>query len=70
MPGRHLREKLLELNPDLPVEVYAEAVRQIVANLVSQTLLAANQDIYDPCRDDRLLRSDCTSAFTLRQQPA
>ena len=44
---RPLREKLVELNPDLPVEAYDDAVRQIVATVASQTLLATNREKYD-----------------------
>ncbi len=38
--ARPLRERLVELNPDLPADAYDDAVRQIVATVASQTLLA------------------------------
>jgi type I restriction enzyme R subunit len=44
---RALREKLVELNPDLPAEAYDDAVRQIVATVASQTLLVTNREKYD-----------------------
>ncbi|MCP5447049.1 MAG: type I restriction endonuclease subunit R [Chromatiaceae bacterium] len=44
---RPLREKLVQLNPDLPAEAYDDAVRQIVATVASQTLLATNREKYE-----------------------
>ena len=44
---RPLREKLVQLNPDLPAEAYDDAVRQITATVASQTLLATNREQYD-----------------------
>ncbi len=44
---RSLRDKLVELNPALPNEVYDDAVRQISATVASQTLLATNREKYD-----------------------
>ena len=41
---RTLREKLGELNPDLPDVAYAAAVRQITATVASQTILATNRE--------------------------
>ena len=35
---RTLREKLIELNPDLPADAYEDAVRQVMATVASQTL--------------------------------
>ena len=48
---RILREKLVELNPDLPADAYDDAVRQIVTTVASQTLLATNREKYDLIRD-------------------
>ena len=44
---RHLLEKLRTLNPDLPEDAYAEAVRQIVEYSGAQTMLATNRDKYN-----------------------
>ena len=44
---RTLREKLVELNPDLPDEAYDDAVRQITATVASQTLAATNREKHD-----------------------
>ena len=41
---RTLREKLVELNPDLPDEAYDDAVRQITATVASQTIAATNRE--------------------------
>ena len=46
-----LREKLVELNPDLPADAYDDAVRQIVATVASQTLLATNREKYNLIKD-------------------
>ncbi len=48
---RILREKLVELNPDLPADAYDDAVRQIVTTVASQTLLATNREKYDLIKD-------------------
>ena len=48
---RPLREKLVELNPELPADAYDDAVRQIVATVASQTLLATNREKYDLIKD-------------------
>jgi type I restriction enzyme R subunit len=49
--GRPLREKLVELNPNLPAEAYDDAVRQIMASVASQTLLATNREKYDQVKN-------------------
>ncbi|MCK4304840.1 MAG: type I restriction endonuclease subunit R, partial [Candidatus Eisenbacteria sp.] len=46
-----LREKLVELNPDLPDEAYDDAVRQITATVASQTITATNREKYDLVRN-------------------
>ena len=48
---RTLREKLVELNPDLPDEVYDDTVRQITATIASQTIAATNREKHDLVRD-------------------
>lgn len=48
---RTLREKLVELNPDLPDEAYDDAVRQITATVASQTIAATNREKHDLVRD-------------------
>ena len=48
---RILRQKLIELNPDLPDEAYDDAVRQITATVASQTILATNREKHDLIRD-------------------
>lgn len=48
---RTLREKLVELNPDLPDAAYDDAVRQIVEHGASQSLLATNREKYALLRD-------------------
>ena len=48
---RPLREKLVELNPDLPADAYDDAVRQIVATVASQTLLTTNREKYGLIKD-------------------
>ncbi len=47
---RTLRSKLVELNPDLPDPAYDDAVRQITATAVSQSLVAANREKHDLMR--------------------
>ena len=49
--ARILRAKLVELNPELPVDAYDDAVRQIVTTVASQTLLATNREKYDLIKD-------------------
>ncbi|MEN8132545.1 MAG: type I restriction endonuclease subunit R [Pseudomonadota bacterium] len=49
--ARLLREKLVELNPELPEDAYDDAVRQIVAIVASQTLLATNREKYYLIKD-------------------
>ena len=44
---RTLRAKLVELNPELPDPAYDDAVRQITATAVSQSLVAANREKHD-----------------------
>jgi len=48
---RTLREKLVELNPDLPDEAYDDAVRQITTTVTSQTIAATNREKHDLVRD-------------------
>jgi len=48
---RTLREKLVELNPNLPDEAYDDAVRQITATVASQTLAATNREKHDLVRN-------------------
>jgi len=48
---RILREKLVELNPDLPDEAYDDAVRQITATVASQTIAATNREKHNLIRD-------------------
>ena len=48
---RILREKLAELNPDLPDEAYDDAVRQITATVTSQTIAATNREKHNLVRD-------------------
>ena len=48
---RILREKLVDLNPDLPDVAYEDAVRQITTTLASQSLVATNCEKYGLMRD-------------------
>lgn len=48
---RTLREKLIELNPNLPDEAYDDAIRQITATEASGTINSINRDKYDLLRD-------------------
>ena len=48
---RILREKLVELNPDLPDDAYDDAVRQITATVASQTITAANREKHNLVRN-------------------
>ncbi|VGO17197.1 Type-1 restriction enzyme R protein [Pontiella desulfatans] len=52
-----LREKLEELNPDLPELAYQDAVRQVVESMISQTLFSTNREKYE------LLRNGVRVAF-------
>lgn len=48
---RTLRQKLVELNPNLPDAAYDDAVRQIAATVASQTIVATNREKYGLVRD-------------------
>lgn len=48
---RILREKLVELNPDLPDAAYDDAVHQITATVASQSLTAINHEKHDLIHD-------------------
>ncbi len=48
---RHLRAKLMDLNRGLPDEAYDDAVRQIVATMATQSLVATNREKYALLRD-------------------
>lgn len=48
---RILGEKLIELNPGLPIVAYQDAVRQIVEVSVGQTAMATNKEKYSLLRD-------------------
>ena len=48
---RYLRFKLVDLNPGLPQSAYDDAVRQITAAIVTQTLLATNREKYTLFKD-------------------
>jgi len=48
---RCLRKKLVELNPGLPDTAYDDAVRQVVATVATQTLLATNREKYKLLKD-------------------
>jgi len=48
---RTLREKLVELIPDLPDEAYADAVRQITTTVAFQTHMATNREKHNLIRD-------------------
>jgi type I restriction enzyme R subunit len=65
---RLLREKLVELNPDLPADAYDDAVRQIVAAVASQTLLATNQEKYDLIKDGVQVTFRNTEGERVRQR--
>ncbi|MDZ7725313.1 MAG: type I restriction endonuclease subunit R [candidate division KSB1 bacterium] len=54
---RYLRQKLIELNPALPENVYDDAVRQIVSTSSMQSLIAVNREKYE------LLRKGLTVTF-------
>ncbi len=49
--ARTLREKLVELNPDLPDAAYDDAVRQITVTDASQDIVTANREKYALIRD-------------------
>ncbi|HFD86210.1 MAG TPA: type I restriction endonuclease subunit R, partial [Gammaproteobacteria bacterium] len=65
---RYLREKLVELNPDLPADAYDDAVRQIVVTVASQTLLATNQEKYDLIKDGVQVTFRNTEGERVRQR--
>lgn len=46
-----LREKLEELNPDLPAMAYQNAVRQLTESVISQTLFSTNCEKYELLRN-------------------
>lgn len=48
---RTLRERLVALTPGLPTEAYDDAMRQVVASPVAQSLAATNRDEYAQLRD-------------------
>jgi len=48
---RYLREKLVELNPNLTDAAYNDAVRQITAAVATQTMLATNREKYALLKD-------------------
>jgi type I restriction enzyme R subunit len=52
---RILREKLKGLNPGLPDGAYDDGIRQITANVASQTMAATNREKYDLIRDGVLV---------------
>jgi type I restriction enzyme R subunit len=47
----YLREKLVELNPNLPEDAYDDAVRQILTITATQTPFATNREKYDVIKD-------------------
>ena len=48
---RILREKLAELNPNLPDATYEDAIRQITSTVASQTIASTNREKHDLVRD-------------------
>ncbi|UWR38615.1 type I restriction endonuclease subunit R [Sulfitobacter sp. W074] len=48
---RYLSDALVTLNPGLPDEAYAQALRQITETFASQSLLKTNQEKYELLRD-------------------
>ena len=64
---RTLREKLVALNPSLPIAAYDDAVRQITAIVASQTMTATNREKYAQMRDgvQVIFRNDKGERFTL-----
>lgn len=44
---RYLKTALIKLNPDLPVEAYDNAIRQILETSVSKSLIQINKEKYD-----------------------
>ena len=48
---RYLRKALVKLNPDLPEEVYDQAVKEVVAAAPTQSLVAINKDKYELFRN-------------------
>ena len=51
MLTRYFREKLVELNPELPEDAYDDAVRQIVTIAATQTAFATNREKYAMVKD-------------------
>ncbi|MEX2500687.1 MAG: type I restriction endonuclease [Wenzhouxiangellaceae bacterium] len=49
--ARTLRERLVALNPGLPDSAYDEALRQIMATVAAQPLVATNREKYELMRD-------------------
>ena len=47
----YLQKKLIQFNPGLPDDAYANAVRQIVSVSATQTLLATNREKYALIKD-------------------
>jgi type I restriction enzyme R subunit len=52
---RYLRDALEKLNPNLPGEAYADAIRQMVESNAAQSTLATNEDKYAMLRDGVLV---------------
>lgn len=48
---RYLGEKLMALNPGLPMEAYEKAIKQITETSVSETLLTTNRSKYELLRN-------------------
>ncbi len=48
---RTLRQKLVELNPDLPDAAYDEAIRSITSSVASQPLVQTNREKHNLVRD-------------------
>ena len=48
---RHLRARLVALNPELPDDAYDDAVRQIVTTTATQSMMATNREKYGLIRD-------------------
>ena len=48
---RYLRKKLIELNPNLPEEVYEDAIKQVATVVASQSLVATNREKYELIRE-------------------
>lgn len=48
---RHLHQALVALNPNLPEEAYANAIRQLTETSVAQSALQTNRELYALIRD-------------------